>query len=118
MWLTETIPDSDYLYYRVKSKDIDDKQKAVPNAFYDKQGGMSCNWSKYSTPNDTINSYDPHKFGVVKMLVENVRQIPLQEVMHKPTQNRAHSEVIGPKESTEIRLKFYDCASLVISPTE
>jgi hypothetical protein len=71
-------------------------------------GGMSTDWSRYSTPEESRQSArEPAVTGVVEMTVADVRAIPEQTVEHTPIQNhpdpsildnRAHTDVFGPKE--------------------
>jgi len=93
------------LYYRVHRTFVRDG-KPVPSVFRDRDGGMSTDWSRYSTPDETRNrGQTPLDNGVIALDVWSVREIP-QRVEHEPLpDNRAHTEVFGEKD-TEVRLKL------------
>jgi len=61
---------------------------------------MSTDWSRYSTPEETLaRARKPEDNGVVEMVVGAVRAIPNLRVEHVPLpENRAHSEVFGKKD--------------------
>lgn len=69
--------------------------------------GMSTDWSKYATPEETKRQARvPEQNGVIEMVVGDVREIPEQVVQHAPVQdmpdlqdNRAHTDVKGPKKA-------------------
>jgi hypothetical protein len=101
---------------------------------------MSTDWARYSTPHETrgrARRQPPSAYGVISLLVAAVQSIPLQWVRHSPIfhdpedpeipNNRAHTDVIGPKSkyetgdrilSTEIRNRFQEIASWEIAPNE
>ncbi len=89
-----------------------------------KTGGMSTDWSRYATPEQTraraLRSA-PSDNTVLAMNVGAVRAIPGQTVVHSPIQghpeipdNRAHAEVFGPK-NVETRAYFIQRYRLVIA---
>lgn len=116
----EQIPDSDKLYYRIYSRDIDNtesdsKKRIKPGAFdpIPKPYGteMSVNWCKYSTPSDTKNAArKPEKTGVLSFVAGDVRSEPTSlKVEHRPTQNQAHSiifDVLPDANNPEIRINL------------
>lgn len=74
------------------------------------EDGMSTDWNKYSTPEETRNRAYKTKpsweGGVVQMVVGDVRTIPDQIVQHDPLiDNPAHTNVKGRKDVRE-RYKF------------
>lgn len=79
--------------------------------------GMSTDWQRYSTPEQTRNRVTrkpPAEYAVIKMLVEKVRAIPDQMVEHTPLpDNRAHTDVLGEKDE-EARLLFGRIYEVVI----
>jgi hypothetical protein len=102
------------------------------------QRGMSTDWSRYATPEETRRRgrrHPPSANGVVSLRVGSVRAIPLQRVEHTPIfrdpedpdhpNNRSHCDVLGPKSkdetgdrilSTEIRNRFQSLAIWEIAP--
>lgn len=110
MFPIETIPDSDKVYYRVHKSYLP-KGKLIPGVFKEVVDGMSTDWEKYSTAEQTQNrATKPMDNGVVSFITGDLRQKVDLTVTHSPTQNRAHTLVCGKlekiQESTEIRLKL------------
>src|SRR5258706_4359980 len=118
MWPNEDIPDDASLFMRVHRLFTNSGQLG-PNAFRDHGHGMSVDWSKYSTADETRNrARSPKDNAVISMGVAAVRAIEGLAVEHAPIQegsvdakgthlipNRAHAEVMGEK-TTERRLKL------------
>jgi hypothetical protein len=97
-----------------------------PNHFREQGNGMSVDWAKYSTPQETRNRSrrsEPKDYAVISFVVGAIRSIKALEVVHSPVQentvdevgqvvppNRAHSDVTGisspPEEKVEKRLKL------------
>jgi hypothetical protein len=113
-WITENIPNQDKIYMRVHRNMIKNGQPST--GIFKNQptstDGMSTDWEKYSTPEDTRNrvapSKDPANYGVISMQVENVKNVPNQTVVHTPdipNNNRAHTDVFGEKDA-EARVHF------------
>jgi hypothetical protein len=103
-WVEEDIPNDNMLYMRVHENHVQNG-KLMPAAFRNHptpQDGMSTDWNKYSTPQETKNrGKKPEQNGVVKMLVQDVRNIDELIVRHTPdipNKNRAHTDVFGPKD--------------------
>lgn len=116
-WPQESIPDRDVLFMRVHRQWTLDGSP-TPGAFQDRDGGMSTDWSKYSTAQDTLKrARKPEMNGILKMQVEQVRKIPNQTVQHTPKpENRAHTDVFGNKDDVEVRLLFSRICTWAISP--
>ena len=105
-WPVEEILDSDQVYMRVH-KSLAPSGELKPGAFRDQEGGMSTDWSKYATPEETRNrARNPADNGVIEMTVAHVRAIEPLKVTHEPLfDNRSHSEVFGDKDP-EVRVKL------------
>lgn len=115
---------------RVLNDDVDVEGFPKPKVFAnhpddDGQMAMSTDWNKYCSPEATKNRTTrriPEHYGVIRLNVGGVEDIPEQEVVHapvfnnpeKPTEpnNRGHTNVLGPKgkretrRSNEIRTRF------------
>jgi hypothetical protein len=119
-WPIEVIPDQDHLYHRVHTTFI--KPHGIePAAFSNRPKGsnsLSVDWKKYSTPEETrARARKPHENAVVQFEAGRVRALPGQIVEHSPDQetaNRAHSDVIGEK-NTEVRTQLSRMYEPVIS---
>lgn len=113
MWPVEHVPDEDRLFMRVHPNNARDGI-LNPGAFANhgeagKRAGMSTDWEKYSTPDETRNraTRNPAIYGVVGMVVGQLREVPGQTAEHTPDYpaNRAHTEVFGDKRSDpEVRV--------------
>lgn len=106
-WPIEEIPDDDSLYMRIHKNNIGEDGQPNPGAFRDHEGGMSTNWSKYSTAEDTRNqAKNPSVNGVVKCKAGTVRSISTLHVLHTPeVNNRAHTDVVGEK-TPQVRVEL------------
>lgn len=96
----EVIPDEDALYLRVHRAHFARGEVLSPAFRNHPPGGLSTNWSRYSSPEETRAQarQPPENYGVLGMKVGSVRAIPQQEVVHSPLpDNRAHADVVGPK---------------------
>jgi hypothetical protein len=116
-WEKEDIPNSSMLYMRVHRHNLGDDGIPIPGAFRDHGGGMSTDWDKYSTPQDTLNrAREPKNNAIIEMNVGDIRSIPNQTVQHCPCpENRAHTNVIGNKHTDpEVRIKFGRLYRMVI----
>lgn len=100
MFEIEDIPNEHLIYLRVHRQNIDFSDKSIRPVAFDLKGddGLSCNWSKYSTPLSTQQQSlkNPHNNAVISFKVGIVRAIPfILEVIHNPIQpptpNQAHS---------------------------
>jgi hypothetical protein len=114
----EEIPNTCKLYYRLHPRFIREGEW-TPGVFFDIDGGMSVDWAKYSTPQQTkmraIYSKGKHKIG--EFIAGEVRQVP-QTVLHQPTSippdppNQAHSEVIGIK-TDRVQMKLLEICKIL-----
>lgn len=104
-WQVEEIPDHDDLLRAVHECFRKRDGTISPGAFKNQEGGMSTDWSKYSTAEQTRQiRKEPEKNAVVRMNVGRVRDIPEQRVVHTPdATNRAHTDVEGIKDA-EVRV--------------
>lgn len=108
MWPIEAIPDASQLFMRAhKSLLLDGEIR--PNIFREQGKGMSVDWDKYSTPEQSrARSKVPADNGIVQLNTSRVRMILGLTVTHDPVQegavddqgtplpvNRAHSLVKG-----------------------
>jgi hypothetical protein len=96
----ENIPDSDLLYYRIHMNlFVQQKRTLNPSCFHRRDGEISTNWSKYSTPKHTragINPARAAEYGIVQFQVQSVRAIPAVSVEHVPIpENPAHACIRG-----------------------
>ncbi len=114
-WPAEQIPDRDRLFMRVTMRRKDGSIAA--SAFRNHGEGMSTDWEKYSTREETRQrAKNPNANAVVSLVVGEVRRVPGQQVEHTPDterHNRAHTDVLGEKDP-EARLKLRRIAEIVI----
>lgn len=120
-WAVESIPQDHLLFMRVHRNNVAGGE-LMPVALRDHappEGGrpaLSTDWSKYSTPEQTLaRAKHPEANGVVRMVVGMVRAIPGLVVEHAPLpDNRAHTDVIGDKKDPEIRILLTRACEWVI----
>lgn len=118
-WPKEDIPDEDTLYMRIHSMWFDEDGKIIPKAFQNHGSGMSTNWSKYATAEQTQDEVarygkNPEDNAVGAFVVGNVREIPEQSVEYTPMpDNRAHTDVLDEKDN-EVRVLLRRECKLVI----
>ncbi len=119
MFLEEKIEDSHKLYCRVHRNNVRDNE-LLPIVFRERgegeKKGMSVDWEKYATPEDTRNraTSAPIDNGIIQFIAGNVREIGLT-VVHAPEDyNRAHSNIKGI-ESIRERLLASDIYTWVIN---
>ena len=107
-WESEIIPDLARLFLRVHRSYIREG-RPVPGAFRDIGAGMSTDWDKYSTPEESrARARKPDENGIVEMNTATVRGISALVVEHTPSRqfnNRAHTDVVGEK-TEEVRVKL------------
>ena len=79
----------------------------IPGAFQSKIDGMSTDWDKYSTAQQSLAlSKNPADNGIVKFSVAKIRAQPYMDVEHNPLPlNRAHSLIHGVPEKGELKTK-------------
>lgn len=106
---TETIGDQEILYYRVH-KNYFRLSKIVPQAFQSKGDGMSTDWAKYSTEQESYSRCKiPADNAIVSLSTADIRSEKLLDAIHKPEDNnQSHSLVVGIPTNepfkTEVRL--------------
>jgi hypothetical protein len=116
----EDIPDYHQLYYRVHVSFVKSTGGRLgPHCFRDPTGdGMSVDWSRYATPEQTRNGKGADKapnYGIANLPVGRVRLIENLSVVHAPVEeNDAHSHVLGLSTEAELltrqRAELYDAA--------
>ena len=114
----EEIPDADLVFMRAHETCFRDGN-LQPGVFTSKQGpGMSVDWDKYSSKEQTRQrAKNPAKNAVISLSVGGIRKIDKLDVAHRPEPgNQAHSEVDLPtnEELTEVRVKLRRLAQIVI----
>lgn len=135
VWEKEEIPHTAFLFRYVHKNQVKER-KPIPKAM---DGGIetSCDWDKYSTPEQTraLLAFQPKPSGgfktpedyfILKLLVKDILEFILsQKVEHAPIQNqpplpdnRAHSHIIGEKGDVEVRLKFLEICEWAIAPPD
>jgi hypothetical protein len=116
IWPSEEIPDDNSLWMRVHRQRVRDGE-IRPNAFVNRGDGMSTNWEKYATPQQTQDDANsPNDNAIVQLIVGEVRKLPGQTVKHTPDigrNNRAHTDVFGEK-SEEVRVKLSRICKIVV----
>jgi hypothetical protein len=120
-WTVEKIPDSDSVFMRAHETYFRDGALTA-GVFTAKDGGMSADWDKYSSKEETRNrAKNPARNAVLSLSVGGVRQMKGLDVEHRPElENRAHSEIDLPddrEELTEIRVFLLRLADIVIPLT-
>jgi hypothetical protein len=106
IWESEDIPDAASLYMRVPRQLVEFGEPYI-NAFRNQPSpsdGMSTDWDKYSTPEETrARGMRPADNAVISLPVGRVRELPSLTVKHTPVnyppekRNRAHTDIYGPK---------------------
>jgi len=114
----EEIPDADSVFMRAHKDYIRDGD-LMSGVFREQDGGMSVDWDRYATPEDTrARAKTPSKNAVLSLSVAGIRKIRELDVKHTPeATNRAHSEVDLPddrEDLTEVRLLLRRLAVIVI----
>lgn len=119
-WSVDDIPDEGLLFMFVHKNNIKDDGSPGPGAFRNRGdekslAGMSTDWSRYSTPKETLQrTQNPTKNGVISMIVGLVRGLDGQTVKHTPlSENRAHTDVFGKKDD-EVRIQLRRMSRWVI----
>lgn len=118
-WLKEDVPSDDCLLMRVHIRTHANKGRLSTGAYKNHNLGMSTDWERYSTPEETRQRGRKveSEYGVVSMSVAAVRLVPGQTVEHAPLpENRAHTEVFGEKDE-EARVLLRRCSRRVIPPS-
>lgn len=104
-WLREGAATSGAFKYQTNQDD--------PNA----SPGLSTDWEKYSTPEETQGRFAPDKpaenYAVYSLVAGLVREVESQVVNHTPDEkrnNRAHTDVQGAINEAEARKRMRDIA--------
>lgn len=120
-WPVEHIPDGCAVLMRAHQQYFSREGNLQPGVFRVHGSGMSVDWGKYSSPENTRDraSNNPHKNAVIRMLVLGIRQMPSLDVKHTPEpDNRSHSDVLGipsaPEDRTEIRMILLGLSEVVL----
>src|SRR5688572_30467900 len=83
-WEAETIPDSADTYMRAH-RTFFRSGNLQPGVFRVRDGGMSVDWAKYSTPEETLQRCPkPLENAVICLPVADVRDIRNLDVKHTP----------------------------------
>ena len=93
--------------------------RIVPGVFRAQGAGMSFDWSKYSSPEQTrLRAKKPPDNVVIALIVGEIRTQVKLPVLHKPDpENQSHSEVTFPENGedlTEARVKLGRIAKVAI----
>jgi len=131
-WPIEHVPNSDEVYLRVHRSLWTDALRTLalepsgvsPNWFRARDDStiveMSCDWSKYATPEETRNRVTPDQTlnAVIALHAETVRSVSEWDVRHSPDVergNRAHCDLHGPRSShTKARVLFARTARVAL----
>lgn len=115
----EVIPDEDFVFMRAYKDRIKDGVPR-PSAFEAHGGGLSVDWDRYATPEQTrARGKNAQHNAVVSMGVGAIRALSCSpEVVHAPLpENKAHSHVGIPEDPAvelELRIKLSRLAVVVI----
>lgn len=118
MWTIEWIPDADSVFMRAHAMHFRDG-KLSPGVFSPHNGGMSVNWEKYASADETKQqARKPEANAVAVLRVGSIRAIDGLTVGHTPEPtNRAHSDVFGltrDERLAEIRILLLRIARIAI----
>ena len=122
-WPIEAIPDADFVFMRAH-KEFFRNGELRPGVFKAREGGMSVNWDKYASAEETKlqATKNPDDNAVLSLEVARIRGIGALTVEHTPEPaNRAHSDVYGilgnDEQRLEIRVKLLRNATIAIPLT-
>jgi hypothetical protein len=121
MYPVELIPNEDRLFRRVHKNLVRDG-KLTPAAFKQIGDGMSVDWERYSTVQETVGrAKNPGENGVVSVVCGDLRNLGL-EVVHAPSRdNRSYSNVRGKipiQHDRKVQFKLLEMAKLEITVGE
>lgn len=114
----EFIPDADQVFMRAHRNFL--RNGAITPSVFRAQGeGMSVEWGKYATPEETRNrARKPIDNAILALIAGEIRSKAGLGVNHTPLpENRAHSDVALPRDDedlTEARIKLGRIATLAI----
>jgi hypothetical protein len=103
---------------RVHQNGLKPRGELHAGVFRGRKGGMSTDWSRYATPEETRQraTSPPEHNGVVGLPVGGVREIQGLRVVHDPKDdNQAHTEVRGGVARAEVRLKLLRICEVLIA---
>ena len=111
---TETVPDDARLFMRVHDQHIDKAGKLRPGVFRDQGAGMSTDWSKYSSAEDSRSrARKPFENGVISIAAGDTRRVRGLTVEHTPYNaeppHARHVDVCGEKDE-EVRMRLLELA--------
>ena len=124
VWPIEPIPDCDSVFMRAHSQHFSRSGELQPGVFRPHGGGMSVNWGKYASAEETRQQATraPDENAVIKLPVSGIRQVDPLRVEHTPTGNRAHTDVNGipdgGEDLVEVRVLLRRVANVVIPPRD
>jgi len=120
VWPVEAIPDTDFVFMRAH-KEYFRAGQLRPGVFKAQEGGMSVNWDRYASAEETKlqATRNPDDNAVLSLEVGGIRGIGALTVEHTPEPaNRAHSDVNGisgnDEQRLEIRVKLLRIARIAI----
>jgi hypothetical protein len=126
MELTEIIPDEDVVYHIISGRNFQGLNFAPSMIRQQGTNGISVDWCRYSTPEDTLAKFNIDDC-VVSFAVRCVRQkdiniqgmAPHLSVVHDPVEgNHAHALIVklpkGNQSKMEIRNILFGCLSILI----
>lgn len=126
-WEIESVPNEDYVYRSVHYQWFNNTSgKLLAGAFrvppenVDLRRGISVNWDKYSTPEETRSgARRPEENGVISLNVGEVRVHETLKIEHTPRpQKRAHCDILGAANDPEAAIKLLRISRvLVVAPT-
>lgn len=94
----------------------------MPGVFRAHGAGMSVDWGKYSTAEETrARAKDPERNSVLRIPVSGIRQVKPLDVIHSPDHeraNRAHCDVPLPasgEDLTEVRRLLLGITQIAIA---
>ncbi|MBW4888718.1 hypothetical protein KXQ82_03290 [Mucilaginibacter sp. HMF5004] len=111
----EEIPDNGILYYRVHKSYIVNNE-VIPGAFRSRGDGMSTDWNKYSTPEESLlRAKVPAENSIINFPVTKIRSRSALAVIHNPEiDNRAHSLIKGiPEVKGDLQTKTRALLTLI-----
>ena len=121
-WPIEQIPDDDFVFMRAHRVHFR-QGKLGPGVFRAQGEGMSVNWEKYASAEETRRQArrNPEENAIIRMSVLGIRRVDDLRVEHAPEiANRAHSEVYGLSgnpELTELRVLLLRIAEIALPLT-
>lgn len=118
-WHVEAIPDEADVLMRAHRAFFRGKI-LQPGVFRLHKDGLSVDWEKYSSPEDTrARGRVPQENAVIRLPVLRIRKISCLDVSHVPEDvNRAHSHLVGlpsGEDLTEARALLLAASKVVLA---